>query len=81
MLSSLIFLFPALYGEGYSAINILLNGTTEADWNQLLDKSLFYGHGNLLVVYIALVLLTKVFATSCTNGAGGCGGTFAPSLS
>lgn len=80
MLSSLIFLFPALYGEGYSAINILLNGTTEADWNLLLDKSLFYGHGNLLVVYIALVLLTKVFATSCTNGAGGCGGTFAPSL-
>lgn len=80
MLSSLIFLFPALYGEGYSAINILLNGTTEADWNQLLDKSLFYGHGNLLVVYIALVLLTKVLATSCTNGAGGCGGTFAPSL-
>ncbi len=80
MLSSLIFLFPALYGEGYSAINILLNGTTEADWNQLLDKSLFYDHGNLLVVYIALVLLTKVFATSCTNGAGGCGGTFAPSL-
>lgn len=80
MLSSLIFLFPALYGEGYSAINILLNGTTETDWNQLLDKSLFYGHGNLLVVYIALVLLTKVFATSCTNGAGGCGGTFAPSL-
>lgn len=80
MLSSLIFLLPALYGEGYSAINILLNGTTEADWNQLLDKSLFYGHGNLLVVYIALVLLTKVFATSCTNGAGGCGGTFAPSL-
>lgn len=80
MLSSLIFLFPALYGEGYSAINILLNGTTKTDWNQLLDKSLFYGHGNLLVVYIALVLLTKVFATSCTNGAGGCGGTFAPSL-
>ena len=80
MLSSLIFLFPALYGEGYSAINILLNGTTEADWNRLLGKSLFYGHGNLLVVYIALVLLTKVFATSCTNGAGGCGGTFAPSL-
>ena len=80
MLSSLIFLFPALYGEGYSAINILLNGTTEADWNQLLNNSLFYGHGNMLVVYIGLVLLTKVFATSCTNGAGGCGGTFAPSL-
>lgn len=27
-----------------------------------------------------MVLLTKVFATSATNGGGGCGGTFAPSL-
>ena len=41
---------------------------------------MFYGHGNLLVVYVGLVVLTKVFATSATNGAGGCGGTFAPSL-
>ena len=80
ILSSLIFLFPALYGEGYNSINILLNGKTEADWNQILNNSLFYGHGNLLIVYIGLVLLTKVFATSATNGGGGCGGTFAPSL-
>ncbi|WP_337776928.1 chloride channel protein, partial [Prevotella sp.] len=35
MLSSLIFLFPVLYGEGYSAINILLNGSSEADWNEV----------------------------------------------
>ena len=40
MLSSLIFLFPALYGEGYSAINILLNGRTEADWDKLLNCSM-----------------------------------------
>ena len=80
MLSSLIFLFPSLYGEGYNALNILLNGRTEADWNAVLHNSLFYGHGDLLVVYIALVLLTKVLATSATNGGGGCGGTFAPSL-
>ena len=80
ILSSLIFLFPALYGEGYNSINILLNGKTEADWNEILNNSLFYGHGNLLIVYIGLVLLTKVFATSATNGGGGCGGTFAPSL-
>ena len=80
ILSSLIFLFPALYGEGYHAINLLLNGRTEADWNQLLDGSLFYGHSEYLILYIALVLLTKVFATSATNGGGGCGGTFAPSL-
>lgn len=80
LLSSLIFLFPSLYGEGYSSLNILLNGTTENDWNRVLNNSLFAGHDHLLVVYIALVVLTKVFATSATNGGGGVGGTFAPSL-
>ena len=80
MLSSLIFLFPVLYGEGYSAINILLNSSTEADWSKLLNNSLFYGHGQLLIIFVGLVVLTKVIATSATNGAGGCGGTFAPSL-
>ena len=80
ILSTLIFLFPSLYGEGYHSINLLLNGKTEADWNQLLSGSLFYGHAEYLILYIALVLLTKVFATSATNGGGGCGGTFAPSL-
>jgi len=80
ILSTLIFLFPSLYGEGYHSINLLLNGKTEADWNQLLSGSLFYGHSEYLLVYIGVVLLTKVFATSATNGGGGCGGTFAPSL-
>jgi len=80
ILSTLIFLFPSLYGEGYYSINLLLNGKTEADWNQILEGSLFYGHAEYLIVYMALVLLTKVFATSATNGGGGCGGTFAPSL-
>ena len=80
ILSSLIFLFPSLYGEGYSSLNILLRGRDEADWGQVMSNSLFYGHTQLLVLYIALVTFTKVFATSATNGSGGCGGTFAPSL-
>lgn len=80
MLSSLIFLFPVLYGEGYSAINILLNGSSEADWNEVLKNSMFYGNGHLLILFIALVIVTKTFATAATNGGGGCGGTFAPSL-
>lgn len=80
ILSLLIFLFPALYGEGYSSINLLLNGRTETDWNHILDNSLFSGQGSLVIIYIALVLFTKVLATSATNGGGGCGGTFAPSL-
>ena len=79
-LSLLIFLFPALFGEGYNSINLLLNGRTEADWDQILNNSLFSGHPNVLMSYIAFVLLFKVFATSATNGGGGCGGTFAPSL-
>ena len=80
MLSLLIFLFPALFGEGYGSINLLLNGRTEADWDQILNNSLFAGHPQALISYVALVLLLKVFATSATNGGGGCGGTFAPSL-
>lgn len=80
VLSSLIFLFPSLYGEGYNSISIFMEGKTEADWSQVMNGSLFYGHPELLLVYIALVMLTKIIATSSTNGAGGCGGTFAPSL-
>ena len=80
VLSLLIFLFPALYGEGYSSINMLLNGRTETDWDQVLNNSMFAGEGSILLIYIALVILMKVIATSATNGGGGCGGTFAPSL-
>ena len=80
LLSLLIFLFPSLYGEGYNSIDLLLNGRGEDDWSQILNNSLFAGQENMLVIYVALVLLTKVFATSATNGGGGCGGTFAPSL-
>ena len=80
MLSLLIYLFPSLYGEGYGPINLLLNGASDKDWERILDNSLFSGQIEMLIPYIALVLLTKVFATSATNGGGGCGGTFAPSL-
>ena len=80
MLSILIFLFPSLYGEGYDVIHMLLNGTSAVDWDKVMDNSIFYGYGNLLLVYLSLVILFKVFATSATNGGGGCGGTFAPSL-
>ena len=80
VLSPLIFLFPSFYGEGYGSINILLNGKTEAEWETILHNSPFYGNSEMLLPYIGMVLLTKVFATSATNGGGGCGGTFAPSL-
>lgn len=80
MLSILIFLFPPLYGEGYDTIELLLNGTSNANWDTVMNNSLFYGHGNLLLLYLMLIILFKVFASSATNGGGGCGGIFAPSL-
>ena len=45
-----------------------------------MNNSIFYGHNNWLIVFLFLILLTKVFASSATNGGGGCGGVFAPSL-
>ena len=80
MLSVLIFLFPSLYGEGYDLIHLILNGHSRMEWSEALTGSLFYGTPSLLLVYLGGVILFKVFATTATNGGGGCGGTFAPSL-
>ena len=80
LLSVLIFLFPPLYGEGYDTIELLLNGTSTAEWDTVMNNSLFYGHSGWLLIYLALIILFKVFASSATNGGGGCGGIFAPSL-
>ena len=79
MLSLLIYLFPSLYGEGYDLITLLLNGNGQADWDTAMDRSLFYGSNHLLI-YLFLIIVFKVFASTATNGGGGCGGIFAPSL-
>jgi CIC family chloride channel protein len=80
ILSVLIFLFPSLYGEGYDMIRLLLNGRGAEDWNQVMEGSFFYGAPHLLLLYLAGIIIFKVFATTATNSGGGCGGTFAPSL-
>jgi len=77
VLGVLIYFFPVMYGEGYNVINQLINNAPAEDITQ---HSLFYGGQNRLLFYLSLVLVFKVFATSATNGGGGCGGTFAPSL-
>ncbi len=78
VLSVLIFLFPPLYGQGYNTIETLIGDGHR--WDVLMNNSLFYGHPELLLVFMALVIVCKVFATTATTGGGGCGGTFAPSL-
>ena len=78
-LSILIFLMPPLYGEGYDAITRLING----DVTGIFNNSLFYPYrDNTVAVLLFLFALGafKVLATAATNGGGGVGGTFAPSL-
>ena len=80
MLSLCIFFLPSLYGEGYALIELLLNGG-EREWETAMNGSFFYGMGgHILLVYLGLVVIFKVFASTATNGGGGCGGIFAPSL-
>ncbi|MBP7152102.1 chloride channel protein [Porphyromonadaceae sp. NP-X] len=79
MLSILIFLFPPLYGEGYDTIASLLNG----DISSVVKQSFFLGSENkpvVLLTYLVLIIIFKIFATASTTSAGGVGGIFAPSL-
>ncbi len=79
MLGVLIYFFPALYGEGYDAINSTLRG----DYSPIYENPIFSGweqHGWSILVLLAAIILLKAFATALTFGAGGVGGTFAPAL-
>ncbi|MCQ2335511.1 MAG: chloride channel protein [Paludibacteraceae bacterium] len=78
-LSALIFIFPPLYGEGYDVIVELING----DSTTALDNSPFALLGNaawVVLIYFTLILFLKIVASVATNGGGGVGGIFAPSL-
>ncbi|MEA4841191.1 MAG: chloride channel protein [Bacteroidales bacterium] len=79
VLSVLIFLFPPLYGEGYTTIAQLINGKPDI----LTEGSFFYAYKDnvwLLIGYMCLIIFFKIFASASTNGAGGVGGVFAPCL-
>ena len=80
VLALLIYFFPPLYGEGYGTISALLSGSSAGEADSVLNNSIFYGHSEHLLLYLGLIIVFKVFATTATNGGGGCGGTFAPSL-
>lgn len=79
VLSLLIFIFPTLYGEGYVTITSLLHG----DVSYVVENSFFYFLKDnywLFIGYLILILVFKVVAMSATNGTGGIGGVFAPTL-
>jgi CIC family chloride channel protein len=79
LLTLLVFVFPSLWGEGYNSINTIIHG----NGSSLLQNTLLKGIADnsiLFLLTLFLVLLLKVIAMAATNGAGGVGGIFAPSL-
>lgn len=79
LLGLLIFLFPPLWGEGYTSILTIFSGKG----TELLNNSLFFplkDNGYLVVLVIGGILFFKVVAMSATTSSGGIGGIFAPTL-
>jgi CIC family chloride channel protein len=79
ILGLLIYIFPPLYGEGYESLRSLLGG----DPADMANQSFFFEYKNdfyIFVAYLLLVMFFKVVAMALTNGTGGVGGLFAPSL-
>ncbi len=79
LLAILIFFFPPLFGEGYHAITVLF----EQNAKLLVEDSFFKSLSNsefFVIVFISIITLIKVFATSITLSSGGVGGNFAPSM-
>jgi len=78
-LAVMIFLFPSLYGEGTSTLQSLLNGTIEGIPESRIF-SFFSRTEWLILIYLGVLLLLKVIAMAVTNGSGGIGGIFGPTL-
>lgn len=79
ILGLLIYFFPALYGEGFNVIKLILNGNAIQVFNHSF-LALFGNSVFIVLTYFVLLVLIKVFATSLTINSGGIGGIFAPSL-
>jgi len=78
-LGGMIFLFPSLWGEGYFTINQIVNDLG----HHIVNNSLFFDYRDdklVLIGLVATIMLVKIAATATTNGAGGSGGIFAPTL-
>jgi CIC family chloride channel protein len=79
ILGGLIYLFPPFYGEGYDTIMLLLQGQSVSVFSSSIFSHFSSGFVVITLFMSGLVLL-KVIASSSTNGAGGVGGIFAPTL-
>lgn len=79
ILGLIIFVFPPMYGEGYSTIKLILAGKGDS----ILENSMFFKHIGkewTLAIFVLGMIIIKGVASSVTIGSGGSGGVFAPSL-
>ena len=79
VLGGLIYLFPPFYGEGYNTIMALLQGNSDLVFSNSIFSSISDSFLMMILFMTGLIML-KVVASSSTNGAGGVGGIFAPTL-
>jgi CIC family chloride channel protein len=79
VLASLIFVYPSLFGEGYTILKEVLKGNSE-----IIGNPSFFGWMKnspyLFLLIIFGLIIAKVIAMSVTQGSGGIGGIFAPAL-
>ncbi|ASU35066.1 chloride channel protein [Mucilaginibacter xinganensis] len=78
-LGLIIMVFPALFGEGYHYLQAILNGNIDA----LKEESFFsawLAHPVVMIGFIACMVFMKIITAGITIGAGGNGGTFAPTM-
>jgi len=78
-LGILIYFIPPLYGEGYDVLTSIMTGNS----SEIFERSLFYSLQDrawFFVLYLLCIIIFKVLAMSLTNGSGGVGGTFGPTL-
>lgn len=75
----ILWMFPAIYGEGYPVMTKFING----DYSDVMAKGLFAtGTADMtkFMLVLAVMLVLKALATVCSNSAGGVAGSFAPTL-
>ena len=78
-LALLIFIYPSLFGEGYTILKEVIHGHGEVIGNSAFFGVLKQNHWSFLIIIFVLIIM-KVVAMAMTHGSGGIGGTFAPAI-
>jgi len=80
IVSTLIFMLPHLYGEGYITLKTLLTGHSSELFNGTLFEGFAGKNSAYMILFFLMLVIFKVIAMSITTGSGGVGGIFAPAL-